>query len=179
MPTSRPYFTSWLCDFILETKPKSILDIGVGFGSFGVLAREYTDIWNGNYQKYEWLTRIDGVEIFKNYRNDIYWSIYNNIYMGDICDVVDTLNISYDLILIKDCLEHIEKENGKVLLEKINKLGRFVVIITPIEVFMQGPVFGNDAETHRSSWCVNDFKKAIYTEEVGNALLVVIENDIK
>lgn len=178
MPTSRPVYTSWLCDFILQTKPKSILDIGVGFGSFGVLAREYTDIWNGNYNKYLWQTRIEGVEIYEDYYNLIYHYAYDVVYFVDICgEILDRLS-KYDLIVMKDVIEHISKDKGKVLLEKINKLGKFVVVITPIEVSVQGAVFGNDAETHRSSWCKEDFKNVVYCEETGNALLVLIENKI-
>jgi len=41
MPTSHPFQLDDIVQFIIETAPQSILDIGVGFGKYGVFAREY------------------------------------------------------------------------------------------------------------------------------------------
>jgi hypothetical protein len=44
-------------DNIIALKPKSILDIGTEFGKYGVLCREYLELWDGR-QKYEFTRRI-------------------------------------------------------------------------------------------------------------------------
>ena len=45
-------------DIIIALKPFSVLDIGSGFGKYGVLCREYLELWDGR-QEYKFLRRID------------------------------------------------------------------------------------------------------------------------
>ncbi len=155
MPTSNPQHLSWLCEQILENRPKSILDIGVGFGSKGVLFREYSDIWDRNLK--DWKTIIDGVEIFEEYLNEIHKKIYNNIHIGNILDIIDTLG-DYDLIYMGDVIEHISKPEALDLLEKLKAKGKIVIIVTPEDIGNQGTVFGNENEAHISQWYLEDFK---------------------
>lgn len=54
MPTSSPDPITYVCKKIVEVKPNTVLDVGVGFGKYGFLAREYTDIWNDRYFREEW-----------------------------------------------------------------------------------------------------------------------------
>ena len=44
MPSSRPNTIPTVIHLVRQIKPKSILDVGVGFGKWGHLFREYTDI---------------------------------------------------------------------------------------------------------------------------------------
>ncbi len=44
MPSSRPNTIPTVIHLVRQLKPKSILDVGVGFGKWGHLFREYTDI---------------------------------------------------------------------------------------------------------------------------------------
>jgi 2-polyprenyl-3-methyl-5-hydroxy-6-metoxy-1,4-benzoquinol methylase len=157
MPTSNPCHITWLCEQILKYRPKSILDIGVGFGSKGVLFREYSDIWDRNLK--EWKTIIDGVEIFPEYLNEIHRKVYNNIYIGNILEIIDTLG-EYDLIYMGDVIEHIEKPEALDLLEKLKARGKVVIIVTPQDIGNQGTVFGNTHEAHISQWNESDFQGA-------------------
>lgn len=167
MPTSRPYHLTWLCSKVLEFHPQSILDIGVGFGSKGMLFREYTDVWNGNM--FERKVRIDGVEIFKKYITPLQEGIYDKIYIGNILELVDTLP-DYDLIYMGDVLEHIEKEQGLVLIEKLKKKSRDLIVITPANVGHQGAVYGNEYESHISQWGYLDFEDVTILE-ISNSLV--------
>jgi len=154
MPTSRPNSLSHLCQRVLDIQPKSILDVGCGFGSKGVLFREYTDIWNLRYDKEKWETRIDGVEIFEKYICSLQKEIYDKIYIGDIL----TIDIkSYDLIYLGDVLEHFTTEDGKKLLEKLILKSKHLIIATPLKVFEQSEILGNIYETHKSQWTPEDF----------------------
>ena len=52
MPSSQYYHISKIMEMIISLDRKSVLDIGSGFGKFGVLCREYLELWDGR-QKYE------------------------------------------------------------------------------------------------------------------------------
>lgn len=168
MPTSRPYHLTWLCNEIINLHPQSILDIGIGFGSKGMLFREYTDVWNGNM--FERKVRIDGVEIFPEYITDLQKGIYDNIYIGDILQLIDTLDC-YDLIYMGDVLEHISRDDGFKLIEKLKKKSRDLIIVTPLVVGHQGTVYGNSSEAHISQWSTLDFD-GFTVLEINNSLVL-------
>ena len=44
MPSSRPNTIPTVIHLVKQFQPKSILDVGIGFGKWGHLFREYTDI---------------------------------------------------------------------------------------------------------------------------------------
>ena len=171
MPTCRPAHISWLCEKVIELKPKSILDLGFGFGSKGMLFREYTDVWNGNY--FGWKTRIDGVEIYEKYITDLQRTIYDNVYSEDISEFVKTMGY-YDLVYMGDVIEHFEKEEGKKVIEALKKKSKCLIIVTPKKVFDQGEVYGNKYETHRSQWVPEDFQ-GFYVKIFNNNMVVVYE----
>jgi len=181
MPTSRPNHLTFLCNKILELQPKSILDVGVGFGSKGMLFREYTDIWGGNYKKENWKTIINGIEIFKEYITPLQLEIYDTISYGNAIDVLKdipvdtTTNIkTFDLIYCGDMIEHLTKEDGLKLIELMKQHAKRIIIVTPVVVSEQGAVFGNENEKHISQWSELDFPGA-YIGYFGNVLYIEME----
>jgi hypothetical protein len=44
MPSSRPTTIPVVIHLLRQIRPRSILDVGIGFGKWGHLFREYTDI---------------------------------------------------------------------------------------------------------------------------------------
>ena len=171
MPVSRPNHLGYIGEQILELNPMSVLDVGCGFGLFGMLFRTLTDIWEGRYDS--WQTRIDGVEIFERYITDLQRKIYTNIYLGDIVNIIDTLP-DYDFIYMGDVIEHLTKENGITLLEKLKRKGKVVIIATPLVVSEQGTINGNENERHISQWHSNDFVGA-EINTFGNVLVARFE----
>jgi peptidylprolyl isomerase len=149
MPCSRPSALAHICNRIIEKNPTSVLDIGIGFGKFGFLAREYTDVRLGRY--FNWQTRIDGIEIFEKYVTPLQQQIYDNIYIGNAIDILPTLG-NYDMIICSDMLEHVNENDGVFLLEAIEKKSRFAMIVTPIRVLQQEALYNNEHEKHISSW---------------------------
>jgi len=111
MPSSQHYHISKIMDNIIALKPKSILDIGTGFGKYGALCREYLELWDGR-QKYEFTRRIDGVEVFGKYITPLHKFVYNNIFSEDIIELIDRLDFKYELVLLIDVLEHFNKDQG-------------------------------------------------------------------
>lgn len=168
MPTSRPYHLTWLCSKVIDLKPQSILDIGIGFGSKGVLFREYTDVWNGDMFSHK--VKIDGVEIYDKYITEFQKSIYDNIFIGDITEIVDALGY-YDMIYMGDVLEHLSREKGFELIEKLKKKARDLIIVTPLKVGHQGAVYGNENESHISQWSALDFDDFTVLE-INNSLVL-------
>jgi len=154
MPSSNILLISCVCMRIRELMPDSVLDIGIGFGKYGFLAREYLDIYEFRYQRNEWRIRIDGIEIFSKYIDELQRLIYDNIYIGDALDGLKRLG-NYDLILLIDVIEHLEKERAKQLLKLVGEKSKTALVATPIRVKSIGAQFmkyGNKYEMHVSNW---------------------------
>jgi hypothetical protein len=156
MPTSFPQQISTIVRFIMHLNPKSILDIGVGFGKYGMLSREYLEVWGHESNYGRFTRRIDGIEAFPEYLTPLHKYVYDHIYPGNALKVVDTLEISYDLVIMVDVLEHFSKKEGKALIAKLLKKHRGVLISTPKEFLEQHDTFENEFETHRSHWSCSD-----------------------
>jgi hypothetical protein len=139
-------------DLIIYLKPDSILDIGVGFGKYGVLCREYLELWDGRGRYSEFIRRIDGVEAFQNYITPLHRFVYSNIYVDDALDLIDKLDFNYDLVLLIDVLEHFKKEDGQLLLNKILRKNKALLVSTPKKVSDQKDAFNNTYEIHQSQW---------------------------
>jgi 2-polyprenyl-3-methyl-5-hydroxy-6-metoxy-1,4-benzoquinol methylase len=159
MPSSQYYHISKIMDIVMALKPDSILDVGAGFGKYGVLCREYLELWDGRQKYSDFRKRIDCIEIFNEYITSIHKLVYDNIYVDDAVSVLGRLDARYDLVLMIDVLEHFDKETGKNLLrDALEKCGG-ILVSTPKKVSAQGNVFGNQFETHRSQWSKNDLSK--------------------
>jgi hypothetical protein len=52
-------------DLVVNLNPSSVLDIGTGFGKYGLLCCEYLKLWDGRENYSHFLRRIDGVEAFE------------------------------------------------------------------------------------------------------------------
>lgn len=173
MPTSNPSCISAVVDLILRMKPRSILDVGPGFGKYGVLAREYSELWlRENLEKEKWKTVIDCIEPFEKYITELHRFVYNKIYIQDVITWMKSDQKEgerrlgdYDLVILSDILEHLGREEGLALLDGIK--GSYIVT-TPYMFVPQNPVYGNEYEKHVSQWNKEDFEKS---KVVGNVIL--------
>jgi hypothetical protein len=152
MPTSHPFQLNELTNLILLINPKTVLDIGVGFGKYGFLTREYLELWTQTSNYHNWTRQIDGVEAYQNYLTPIHAYIYNHVYIGDALKVLPNLKTTYDLILLIDVLEHFSYEDGVKLLEACQDHAKNILISTPFDIGNQTTSFGNELETHRFQW---------------------------
>jgi len=159
MPTSRPNHLAYLCNRIIELQPHRVLDVGVGFGKFGFLVREYTDIWNQRYLEKDWKTKIYGIEIFSDYITKIQTNVYDHIIIDNALDQIGRLG-EFDLIYCGDMIEHLTKEDGFKLIELMKQHTKHIIIVTPVVVSEQGAVFNNENERHLSQWSYKDFPDA-------------------
>lgn len=157
MPTSNLLQLNEITQLIKATSPKALLDVGVGFGKYGFLAREYLELWDHRQHYDDWTRQIDGIEAFPGYVGPLQRMIYNTIHLGNALDVLPTLNTRYDLVLLIDVLEHFSREDGLKLLNECLRIGRNLIIAVPKPLSDQGAAFGNEFETHKFDWQVRDF----------------------
>ncbi|RIK73451.1 MAG: hypothetical protein DCC67_17875 [Planctomycetota bacterium] len=142
MPSSRNNHIPTVLSVVQQLKPQSILDIGTGFGKWGFLFREYTDIVASEhdparYQRANWRVVIDGIEGFRDYLTPVHSYVYNSVFVGDLREILPTLG-QY----VRECISHATKA---------------VIISTPAEFVPQGEACGNSYEIHRSFWSPGDF----------------------
>jgi hypothetical protein len=139
-------------DLVVNLNPSSILDVGTGFGKYGLLCREYLELWDGRENYSQFLRKIDGVEAFENYITPVHEFVYNRVYVKDILKLMNELEFSYDLILLVDVLEHFKKLEGNLLLTKILANNTGALISTPKYPSNQKDAFKNVYEVHRARW---------------------------
>jgi len=157
LPSSQFGQISPLAWLILELDPQSVLDIGPGFGKYGFLAREYLELWFRTEDYAKLTRRIDAIEVFGPYVTPLQRSIYNEIHIGDAIGVLPQL-ATYDLVLLIDVLEHLDKLDGIRLLTASLQKGSFVIVSTPKNPAPQGAHFGNVHERHTSAWTKRELR---------------------
>jgi len=158
VPTSYYQAIPYVMDHVRTEAPKSILDVGVGFGKYGVLCRELLDVSNGRYHRDEWQVRIDGVEAYAGYRNPIYDHVYDSVFYQDIRELACKLPV-YDVVLLVDVIEHMSKQEGLSLVNELLQHTRKALLIsTPLYPAPQGDAEQNCYERHCSRWTPLDFR---------------------
>ena len=160
MGTSNWQNISYNIELVKKLNPKSILDIGVGFGRWGILFREFLEIWgDGNYSG-EWKRTIDGVEIFPGYIKEYHDYFYDKIYNENALDFIKKTEKKYDLINCGDVIEHFEKSDAEEFINDCLNNAKYVLINIPTgSNWQQGPINNNEHERHLSQWSNSDFEK--------------------
>ena len=175
MPLSRPECIPRVINYIWETNPSSLLDIGCGYGGMGVLFRQVMDVRWGRVDKKDWKTIIDGVEINGAYRNPC-WDVYNYMTIADIREVLPSFR-KFDVIFFGDVLEHFKKEDALDLIKVACNLGKSVIITTPQNFSgneAEAERFGNPNEEHKCVLEDEDFPKGSIIEKYGGQKFVLI-----
>ena len=160
MPTSQWANITPLLDIIMDLSPRPgrVLDVGVGFGKFGFLCKEYLTFWDRPEPNSQ--VRVDGIEAFPDYLGPIQQEIYNSLHIGDARDLLPRFpDDEYDLVLLIDVLEHFTRGDGLNVLSECRRIGKVVIVCTPSWFFPQQDAFGNPYERHRSLWCRKDFRR--------------------
>jgi len=160
MPTSEHHNIAPILTIFQTLAPRSVLDVGCGFGKYGMLLREYLDISEQRIKKTDWRVRIDGVDAFEDYRNPIWDFVYDRVHVGDIQQVLPTLG-RYDAILVADMIEHLEKDAAAKLVQLLHQQCETLVISTPKEFYAQPSTNGNDFEIHRCLWTDADYPSGV------------------
>jgi hypothetical protein len=120
MPGNWGYLTNDMREYVTNTYPKdwSVLDIGCGHGHYAKLLKHHFSVKN-----------FDGIEVWEPYiqeynLNNLYTNIYN----------VNILNFNfnyYDLIIMGDVLEHLSRDDGVNLINKLASKCTELLVIVP------------------------------------------------
>ena len=149
MPVSDLHGFSDIAIEIQRIATRSVLDLGVGFGLYGVLCRQIMDGQDGRCDPSTWQGKLNGIEAWEGYRNPA-WDVYNRIVLAPI---PTGQNFDNDLVLMVDSLEHQEPGCGRVLLRNMVRHNKHVIVSVPNGLMVQGATFGNPYEEHR--WTFN------------------------
>lgn len=145
---SRLFHTSVYC---LQRELKSwysVLDLGCGPDS----PVQYCNISYGV-----------GVDAFRPY---IKASKRGKIHAEHILSNISSLNLrsgSFDAVVLIEVLEHLDKKDGELLLQKMEAWGREKIIIScPNGYLPQASMSQNPFQVHRSGWSVDEMKRRGY-----------------
>ena len=161
MPTSFWNHIPTVIDKVRKLNPERVLECGVGFGKWGHLIREYCEVYNYlRTDKKDWKVRIDGIEIYEPYINPSTRWLYDNIYIGNIIEVFDKVKDNkYDLILLMDVLEHLTKQEGSILLNKLIDNSKMFILSIPLGDWTYEFSGENKHESHISIWNLDELVK--------------------
>jgi hypothetical protein len=167
-----PYVADNLC----RNRPGGVLDLGIGFGSYGAVVREWLD-----FGVAPWLTYLVGVEAWPKYGNPL-WDLYNIVYVDTIQNYLDQRTERFDCVLMTDVIEHFTREEGTQILDAVRERvapGGRLLVGTPGWFFTQDAVYGNEFERHRSLWTVDDFHQGGFSvildgkpDQFGNRMIL-------
>ncbi len=147
---------------VYRLQPKTVLDLGIGFGKYGPLLREVLDGMHGRCQASQWLHIINGEEAHRRYQNPA-WDCYDEVLLRDFSkphEAEDPWGLwDHDLVLMIDSLEHLEPERGRAMLDELVAHNKHVIISVPVVPMPQGAVYGNEFETHRTHHDGTEFER--------------------
>jgi SAM-dependent methyltransferase len=123
----------------------SVLDIGPGYGKYGLLLREYLGAG---------LEYVDAVEAESRYVGPRLFEIYDDVMVTDALRLEQAVYDRYDLVLLVDVIEHFTLTDGLSLLRRIHCP---VVVTTPTRFFQNPESVEWPTEEHKSLWTIDDF----------------------
>lgn len=104
-----------------------------------------------------------GVDIYKPFIEISQRKGIHQDYLVADAASVNFADKSFDAVVLIEVLEHLTKENGMILLGKIEKWARKKIIITtPNGYLPQGALSGNPYEFHCSGWSVDELTRRAY-----------------
>lgn len=163
MASSFPSQIPTIIYLIQQLKPKTVLDIGKGFGKYGFLIHEYVGIDKQKQLKpglsmaAQSNVSVDAIEVDKDLLLPHLSQFYNEIFVGDVFDIYDKIG-AYELVIMIDVIEHLNKEKALELLKYFISKGTKIIIATPIDFFEQ-KLYESEYENHISHWQKRDFEK--------------------
>lgn len=140
MPSSNLGVWPEIISLVHQVPHERILDVGAGWGKASVLLYEYLNVKPH---------RIDAIEAEKAYVDRHGLTVkYDEVLVGDVCDLPSDEFDRWDLVLMVDVLEHLDDERAFELLRRIRPR---VIICTPVDWFQTDEGLP-ESETHRSHW---------------------------
>lgn len=172
----------------MKIAPTRVLDVGVGFGRWGVVLREFCDVWYGRIHKPDWKIEIHGIEGFEKNISDYHKSFYSKIHVGDANNLIHSLPGPWSVVIFGDVLEHFTKEQARKHLTTCLERSEYVLVNIPLgEDWEQDAAYGNTFERHLSTWYADEFmdyslvRQGLFRDYIGRPFgsFVLSKNDPK
>ena len=165
MPSSDPQHIPFILQHAMRLKPRTVLDIGCGYGKWGVLLREYLELWAQppRVTREEWAVRIYAIEPCEEYIGPVHRAVYGEIFVQDMFDHMVTTGYkaqhcqrSYGLILAIDVLEHMERAMCEEVMLWIKERCKAAILSIPLGNNWLGAnaafIEKYPYEEHKSAW---------------------------
>lgn len=101
--------------------------------------------------------RLVGVEGFPSVRTPA-WDFYSEIRIEDFSKNIEAYT-GFDLVLMIDSLEHLDKEVGLAALSSLRRNNKAVIVSVPEGYAPQGASCGNEFERHRATWTAAELEQ--------------------
>jgi hypothetical protein len=165
LPSSYHTQISLVMDIAIRLQPATVFDVGVGYGKYGTLLREYL----GDD------ALIEGIEAWGAYANtrpdgaspQSRWWAYHRVINGSWPDGLQSddrpteSGCRYDLGLMIDVIEHYDQPDGYVALDRLLDVCDYAIVATPHDPLRQDHL-PNPWERHKSRWNVQHFAGGRY-----------------
>jgi SAM-dependent methyltransferase len=120
------------------------------------------DLGCGQSSPLQYCTNIKysvGVEAFKPYLDETKKNQIHNKYLNNMIEELDFAENSFDAVIMIEVIEHLPKDLGDKMMEKIEKWAKKkIIVMTPNGLFPMGSVDNNNFQKHLSGWNVFDLK---------------------
>jgi hypothetical protein len=126
---------------IFEGVPDKVLDVGVGFGAFGMAYRALQlrmgalvdkERWFSHQdlmEREKWTGILDGVDIM-DYSKCPAWPFYNTVHIGEALQILGAMPTdSYDAVVANDIIEHFEPDAVEPFSSELQRVARSVVVV--------------------------------------------------
>lgn len=169
---SRPENIAPIVEGISQVDPASILDVGVGMGKYGVIAREAL---YARYAEASELHRcdqlhIDGVDLAQHRRAPWLGTVYDCMHTNtDILDYLTRCNegTQWDLALVIDLLEHWTPSEAAARITALQSRCKRILISTPTEVTMfDHDPYGDPVPGHVTQWTLDELQELLGGGEI-------------
>jgi 2-polyprenyl-3-methyl-5-hydroxy-6-metoxy-1,4-benzoquinol methylase len=168
---------------VQQLRPRTILDIGKGFGKYGFLLHEYLGIDTEALPEAsrtlaeQSRLKIDAVESNPAYLWPHLSHAYGRVICGRIEELYEGLQ-GYDLVLMLDVIEHLQKPDALRILQHFLRDSATLIVSSPREFFQQ-ELYASEDEHHVSHWTPSDFKglaKTLFWQNVGAGRVYVLSD---
>lgn len=159
MPISDYRHIPQVLDEVYALQPERTIELGIGFGKWGVLLREVLDAIYGRCRPEQWRRHIWGVEGFPAYRNPC-WDVYSGVDVNDFRVEWTWPLKGWDLVMMMDSLEHLEPKEGADFLARLVSDNKQVIVSVPNGPMPQDEaVYGNVLERHLATFHGPEFDR--------------------
>jgi SAM-dependent methyltransferase len=137
---------------MIDNSSTSLLDVGCGLGGVGRVIKRHRDIYSVGVDAY-----LPYLEHCRETQS------HDKLVQRDVRKLTFESK-SFDVVLCKEVIEHLEKSEAYELIHKMEDIARKrMIITTPVGKYEAHAHDGNDLQEHKSIWNPAEFKQMGYS----------------